>query len=325
MKILVTGAAGYVGSTVVRKILSSGHDVVGYDNLSFGGEALLGVYAHPRFQFVKGDIRDEELLFSVLCDVDAVVHLAAIVGDPACAEDPKLATSVNLDGSIGVFNQSKSAGVQRFVFISTCSNYGKMSDEQEYVTEQSPLAPVSLYAELKVKAEQYILNKELAMDDFSPTVLRFATAYGLSARPRFDLTVNEFTKELALGRTLLVFGEQFWRPYCHVEDLAAAIETVLLAPKKTVAYNVYNVGDTTENYQKGTIVHEVNKVVKDAQVEYVKKDEDPRNYKVSFSKINKQLNFNITKRVPDGIREIYNIIKHSVLHNPDDPKYRNLQ
>jgi nucleoside-diphosphate-sugar epimerase len=254
---------------------------------------------------------------------DSVVHLAAIVGDPACAKQPELAERVNWEGSLRLLDASIDNHVNRFVFVSTCSNYGKMDDINGYVDEKSALHPVSLYAELKVKFEKVILNEIVGKNGFCPISLRFATVYGVSPRMRFDLTVNEFTKDLALKKVLEIFGEQFWRPYCHVRDVCRAIITVLECNKDKVVNNVFNVGDTVENYQKGMIVDEIQKIIPNAKVRYVRKDEDPRDYRVGFSKIAEDLGFKITKRVPDGIKEIKELIDKRILSNPDDAKYRN--
>ena len=183
-----------------------------------------------------------------------------------------MAIKTNLDSSIWLFEKSKSAGVSKFIFSSTCSNYGKMDDPEAYVDENSKLAPVSLYAELKVKFENYMLNKPKKNENFSPTSLRFSTVYGLSPRMRFDLTVNEFTKDLTLGKELIVFGEQFWRPYCHVKDFSNAFITVLNSSKQKVAYNVFNVGDTKENYTKQMIVDEIKKVLPNSKNQICKKN-----------------------------------------------------
>jgi nucleoside-diphosphate-sugar epimerase len=214
------------------------------------------------------------------------------------------------------------ARVKRFLFASTCSNYGKMADPDGYVDEDSVLAPVSLYAQLKVKFEKFLLQ-QTGPDGFVPTALRFATVYGASPRMRFDLTVNEFVKELSLGRELQVFGEQFWRPYCHVADFARAIDLVLKSDAKKVAHKVFNVGDTAENYQKKRIIEEIKKFIPEAKVEYVSRAEDPRDYRVSFEKIKKELGFAVSRKVPDGIREIKDLIDYKVIANPDDPKYKN--
>lgn len=207
-KVLVTGAAGYIGSVLVRRLLDKGYSVRAFDNLGFGGEALLGVYSLPNFEFRKGDIRNSDDLAAAVERVYAVVHLAGIVGDPACGKQPELANAVNWDASVTLFDLcNATSNVKRFIFASTCSNYGKMPGSG-YLNEQSPLRPLSLYAELKVKFERYLLNSE-TREDFVPTALRFATVYGLSPRLRF-LTVNEFTREVALGKELNIFGERFW-------------------------------------------------------------------------------------------------------------------
>jgi nucleoside-diphosphate-sugar epimerase len=323
--ILVTGGAGYVGAPLVGLLLTNDYNVIVVDNLSFGGKPLLGVWHHPSFKFIKGDITSSDFLKSDLSDyqVDTVIHLAAIVGDPACANQPDLARRTNMEASLNLLEISMKNQVKRFIFASTCSNYGKMSDSDKYINETSPLSPVSLYAELKVKFEKIILNELNRTNGFCPTSLRFATVYGISPRMRFDLTVNEFTKELALGRELEVFGEQFWRPYCHVYDFARAMILLLSCDKEKIAYNVFNVGDTSENYQKQMIVDEIIKFIPDANVKYVYKDEDPRDYRVSFKKIQDELGFKISKTVPEGIREIKYLLDNKVLINPDSSTYRN--
>jgi nucleoside-diphosphate-sugar epimerase len=136
--------------------------------------------------------------------------------------------------------------------------------------------------------------------------------------------VNEFTRELALDRELVVFGEQFWRPYCHVEDLARSVVAVIEAPVDKVSFEVFNVGDTSENYTKQMIVDEILKQIPEGQVKYVQKSEDPRDYRVNFDKIKKTLDFNITKKVPEGIAEIIELLEYGLLNNPDDKRYSNI-
>jgi nucleoside-diphosphate-sugar epimerase len=322
-KVLVTGAAGYIGSVLVRKLLEKGFSVRGFDNLSFGGESLIGVYNNPDFEFQKGDVRNIDDVTLAIQGVQSVVHLAAIVGDPACARQPELANEINWVASRSLFDLcNTSSHLKRFVFSSTCSNYGKMPGDG-FVNEESTLAPVSLYAELKVKFERYILEKETRRD-FIPTALRFSTAYGLSPRIRFDLTVNEFTRQVALGKELDIYGEQFWRPYCHVEDLArGCILTMESAPEK-VRHKVFGVGDTNENYQKAMIAEELLKIVPDAKIRYVRRLEDPRDYRVDFSKIRNELGFEISKKVPDGIREIYRAVKDGIISDPYSKAYQNI-
>ena len=281
---------------------------------------------HKNFTFICCDINNTHKLNIVFSknSFDAVIHLAAIVGDPACKLYSDLANKTNWESSKWLLEKSKSSGVSRFIFASTCSNYGKMENPEAYVDENSKLAPVSLYAELKVKFEKYMLNEIDKKDDFSPTSLRFSTVYGLSSRMRFDLTVNEFTKDLALGKELIVFGEQFWRPYCHVKDFSNAFITTLESPKEKVAYNVFNVGDTKENYTKQMIVNEIKKVLPNSKIKYVKKNEDPRDYRVNCDKIKKELGFKISMTVPDGIKEIKRLIEENLIQDSEDQKYYNI-
>jgi len=323
--ILVTGGAGYVGSILVKRLLQNEYRVVCVDKLRYGGNSLVDVWGDPNFTLHKIDITNFKDVDDVFDRYDfyAVVHLAAIVGDPACKLEPELATRTNRDASIHLLEKTMQSGIKRFVFASTCSNYGRMKDSDGYVDETSPLFPVSLYAELKVEFEGILLNRS-TNDSLCPTVLRFATVYGISPRMRFDLTVNEFSKELALGRELLVFGEQFWRPYCHVRDFSQAILSVLSVPENKVAYNVFNVGDTSQNFTKKMIVDEILKQVPDGQVKYVHKDEDPRDYRVSFNKIESELGFRISRTVPEGIKDIVTSIRLGIIENPDDQKFYNI-
>jgi nucleoside-diphosphate-sugar epimerase len=323
--VMVTGGAGYVGSILLRRMLQAGYKTVCVDCLRYGGSSLLDIWGHPNFVLEKVDITNYKAMDNLFdrYRFHGIVHLAAIVGDPACKLEPDLARRTNLDASAHLLDKSVQSQVSRFIFASTCSNYGKMGDT-DYVDETSPLAPVSLYAELKVEIENIILNNLNKDASFCPTVLRFSTVFGVSPRMRFDLTVNEFTKELALGRELQVFGEQFWRPYCHVNDFSRAILAVMNSAEEKVAYDVFNVGDTLQNYTKKMLLDEILKQIPDGKVKFVHKDDDPRDYRVNFNKINKMLNFNISKTVPDGIRDIMSCIKYGIIGNPDDQIYYNI-
>lgn len=312
MKLLVTGCAGYVGSVVVHELLSRGHSVTGYDNLMYGGEAMLGFWSNPAFRFVRGDVRDRAAAREALAGCDGVVHLAAIVGDPACKRDPELARSTNLDGSHVMIDAARAVGVQRFVFASTCSNYGKMADSDALVDESSALNPVSLYAETKVAIER-VVTDAAAMGDVCGTSLRFSTVYGVSPRMRYDLTVNQFAREAFRDRKLVVFGEQFWRPYIHVRDMARGVATVCDARLDQVRGEVFNVGSTSENYTKKMIVDLLMTLVPGLSVEYVAQADDPRDYRVSFAKIESRLGFAISRTVPDGLREILSLVSQDVL------------
>lgn len=323
MKVLVTGGAGYIGSVLVRKLLANGHQVRVLDSLKFGGEALYDVMMNPSFEFMKGDVRNEKDVAEALNGMEAVAHLAAIVGDPACKKFSDEARETNWNGSVALFEAAEKAGIKRFVFASTCSNYGKMADPDSFVTETSELKPVSLYAELKVQFEQYLLQERKDAKMCS-TALRFSTVYGFSPRIRFDLTVNEFTRNAVMTGEQEIWGAQFWRPYCHVDDLARSVVLVLESEESKVRANVFNVGSTEENYNKGMIINEVCKVVPNTTVHYVESSEDPRDYRVNFDKIKNELGYSITKKVPDGVREIYTLLKTGIVTDPYTEKFRNI-
>jgi nucleoside-diphosphate-sugar epimerase len=280
------------------------------------------VWSDPAFEFRRADIRDRAAVRSALSGMEAVVHLAAVVGDPACARDPHLARAVNLEASLALIEDCQRVGVERFVFASTCSNYGRMKDANRYVDEESELSPVSLYAETKVAVEKALLAADNGKA-WSPTLLRFATIFGTSPRMRFDLTVNEFTLEMLVKKKLVVFGEQFWRPYVHVRDAARAIRLVLESATAKVAGRVFNAGATDQNFQKQQVVGLIRPYAPDAVVEFVHKTEDPRDYRVSFSRISEQLGFQTTRTVTDGIAEVASLVRENVINDFENRSYRN--
>lgn len=323
MRILVTGGAGYIGSTLVPLLLNSGHRVRVLDNLSWGGESLLGVWSHPAFEFISGDVRDPKTLQRAVAGVEAVVHLAAVVGDPACARDPDRARAVNLEASRALLDLSASTGVSRFVFASTCSNYGRMADRSQYVTETSELRPVSLYAETKVAFERALAALP-GGGVLSPTILRFATVFGVSPRMRFDLTVNQFTMQMVRAKRLVLYGGQFWRPYIHVRDVARSVALVLASPVSSVGGQVFNVGDTAQNYQKAQIVDLIGKQLdEEVVIENVAQPDDPRDYRVNFDKIQNHLGFRITRTVPEGIHEVMELVRDGAISDLTAPRFYN--
>jgi nucleoside-diphosphate-sugar epimerase len=319
---LVTGGSGYIGALLVNELREAQHEVRVLDSLLHGQEDIAAEQERAGVEVIRADIRDAEARKRALAGADAVVHLAAIVGDPACGRDPELSDEVNVQATRGLVADAGEAGVERLVFASTCSNYGRMADPTVPITEDGELRPVSLYAEQKVSMEQLILGGQES--SVKPTCLRFATVYGVGRRMRFDLTVNEFTRDLWNDRELEVFGEQFWRPYIHVRDAGRAVHTVLEAPPEKVAGNVFNAGRSGENYRKLDLVEEIGKQIDRGKVSYVKRDEDPRDYKVSFDKIRAELGFETLTTVPDGIAEIIAALDAGAFGDPYDARYRNI-
>jgi nucleoside-diphosphate-sugar epimerase len=227
-----------------------------------------------------------------------------------------------LDASLGLLEAARKAKISRFVFASTCSNYGRMKDSSAYVTEETELAPVSLYAETKVAVEKAVLDPAQT-NGLCATAMRVATVFGVSPRMRFDLTVNEFTMEMITKQHLVVFGETQWRPYVHVRDMGRAIVAILAAPADAVRNQVFNVGDTGQNYQKQQLVDLIKPYAPDAKVEYVFKKEDPRDYRVSFDKIGRVLGYSVSRTVPDGVREVSDLVRAGVIDDYSAPLWRN--
>jgi nucleoside-diphosphate-sugar epimerase len=322
MKVCVTGGAGYIGAVVAEELLAAGHAVTVLDSLLYGQREVAERLEERGAAFLEGDVRDAEARRAGLKGADAVVHLAAIVGDPACARAPEVAKEVNIDASLALLQEALAGGVERLVFASTCSNYGRMADPELAVTETAPLRPVSLYAEHKVEVEQMLLGSDL--NGLTATCLRFATVYGVADRMRFDLTVNEFTRDLWSGRRLEVYGERFWRPYVHVRDAAGAVRMVLGMPPERVAGRVFNVGRSDENYRKLDLVDLITDRLGHGEVSYVHRDEDPRDYRVSFDRIRRELGFVPAIRVTGGVDELVDALEQKTFGDPYSPCYANV-
>ncbi|HEX8992362.1 MAG TPA: NAD(P)-dependent oxidoreductase [Anaerolineales bacterium] len=333
--VIVTGAAGYIGSLLVSELLRGQYRVTAIDSLLYGGESLVAFLPHPNFHFVKGDIteprtikdavRDEHSVTGNWPRPDALVHLAAIVGFPACqAVGRQVAWRYNVEATQLVYEQACDLNLSRFVFSSTYSNYGLMADGKP-VTEESPLNPQSLYAETKIAAEQYLLAQGAAVT--GPLVLRFATLYGLSPRTRFDLIVNQFVLDAYTKRHLLIYQRGYSRSFVHVRDVVRGLLLGLEAADGKARGQIYNLGAENGNYTKDQIVNLVLKRMPETMVEY--KDltfgGDMRDITVSFAKIKRELGFETTLDVEDGIRDLLFALKSGLIRNPLDERYRNAQ
>ncbi len=327
--VLITGGAGYIGSLLTSELLRANYRVTVLDSLLFGGEALVPFLSHPHFNFVKTDVTE---LRAIRDNVrgewplpHAIVHLAAIVGFPACqAVGPQVSWRYNVEATKMVFEQAADLGVGRFVFASTYSNYG-MSSDGKPVTEDSPLNPQSLYAETKIAAEQYLLGQKDAPT--APLLFRFATLYGISPRTRFDLIVNQFVLEAFTRRELIIYQRGYSRSFVHVRDTVRGIILGLEAPEEKIRGQVFNLGTPDGNYTKDEIVGLVLKRMPETVVEY--KDltfgGDMRDITVSFKKIHRELGFETTLNVDDGVREVLHVLKSGLIRDPLDEKYRNAQ
>ena len=304
MNILITGGAGYVGTALLPQLLAEGNIVTVFDSLMFGGDQILPFFRNPDFHFVKGDIRDKNALEKVVKQNDVIIHLAAIVGYPACRKDPALATSVNVDGTQNLIDVSSNN--QLIIYGSTGSNYGVVED---ICTEETPLNPLSLYGQTKTLAEKMIMENRKAI------AWRFATAFGVSARLRLDLLINDFTYKAVKEGYLVVYEKHFMRTFIHVHDMGRAFLFGIKNQSKMTG-NVYNVGSEKMNYSKEQIC-ELIRVQTNAYVHYadVGEDADKRNYVVSYKKLN-DLGYDTTISVEDGIAELAKVCRAIEFRNP---------
>jgi nucleoside-diphosphate-sugar epimerase len=316
--ILITGGAGYVGSVLVRKLVSLGYDVKVIDSLVFGNDGISSLINEKKIEFFNLDIRETEKISSIIQNIDCVIHLAAIVGEPLCKKIPDAAKQINEFATKNLVNICKNKKVKRFIFASTCSNYGS---SQNVVNESSPVMPLSLYSECKVNSEKFILDQN--NDIFETCVLRFATAHGLSPRMRFDLLVQEFMRDAIVDKKISIFGADFWRPLVHVEDMADACISAIDASSQLISGQIYNVGNDKENYTKIKLAEIIKEFITDVEIEIIKSKKDPRNYKVSFKKIENSLNFEPKYTVRDSVIEILNDIQSGKI-DPRDSEFSNM-
>lgn len=309
--VIVTGGAGYLGSRVTAHLLQAGYHVTVYDKLVYGAEALLPFDRHERFKLVRGDVRDRDAVAAALVGIDAIVHFAAVVGEPACSIDPKQSWSINVEGSKAVLAAARAAKTARFVFVSTCSNYG-VAKPGELATEESPLNPLSDYARAKVECETLILG---AAPPPASTVMRFGTICGLSGRMRFDLLVSEMAKKCARGERIDIFSPDAWRPFLHIADAGRVIDHILQSSVNATAQRVFNV--VGENYQKRDLVELARRHFPDVDIIVTDKNPDLRDYRVNGSRITHELGFAPFYTVEDAFCETANAVRDGVFRDPD--------
>jgi nucleoside-diphosphate-sugar epimerase len=309
LRVLVTGGAGYIGTTLVPGLLQAGFHVTVLDNLMYGQATLLDCCSNARFDFIRGDIRDFELTKRLLSRFDVVIPLASIVGAPACKRDPVSARDVNLDAHLNLVKNSSND--QWLLFPTTNSGYG-IGDADELCTEESPLRPISAYARTKVEVEEAFLEKGNAI------TYRLATVFGMSPRMRMDLLVNDFVYRALKDRVLVLFEEHFRRNYIHVKDVANAFMFGLQS-FDNMKGEPYNVGLSSANLTKRELAEKIKSHVPELYIHSASIGEDPdkRDYLVSNDKL-ESLGWRSEHTLDDGIRELvigYGIIRPNIFAN----------
>ena len=316
--ILVTGGAGYIGSVLTHKLVELGYNVRIIDSLIYGKDGISDLISKNSVELIEKDIRDEKTLNEAVKEIDCVIHLAAIVGDPLCKKIPVAAKQINEDATKKLVTISKEHGVKRFIFASTCSNYGSASAT---VDENSQVQSLSLYSSTKVNSENFILNTKNS--SFEPCILRFATAHGLSPRMRFDLLLQEFLRDAILDKKIRIYGPNFWRPLAHVDDISNACIAAIKSPSDIISGEIYNVGHTRENYTKKMLAETIQEFVPSTEIEITESKTDLRTYKVSFDKIKNTLKFISKKTIRDSISDILTEIQKGSL-DPRASEFSNM-
>jgi nucleoside-diphosphate-sugar epimerase len=317
-RVCVIGGAGFVGSVLIERLLDEGYAVTVLDALMYGDEGIRHVSDRPGFDFVRGDLRDLEAVVAACRFADAVVHLGALVGDPACDLDEQLTLQINRDATFTAAAVARGLGIDRFIFASTCSVYGATDD---LLHEGSPLQPISLYARSKMESEQLLLS--MTGNGFCPVLLRFGTFYGRSPRERFDLVVNLLAAKAVQEGEIAVIGGQQWRPLVHVADGADAILRSLRAPAPVVAHQVFNVGSDEQNHTLAEVADIISELIPGVRVKFAPAAAQEANYRVSFARIRSALDFRPRYTLADGINEIRAALKHGIVGDYTEAKYSN--
>ena len=310
MNVLIIGGEGYIGRVLINFLIKKTDQdflIKSLDLNLYKQNKFLKSITSKNYSFLNQDMGDKRAIKKALENIDAVVLLAGLVGDPITKKYPKESIYINEKNIKNVIDVCLKRKLKRLIFVSTCSNYGLISNN-ELANENHLLNPLSSYAKSKVKIEKYILSKK-KYKNFHPTILRFSTAFGLSDRMRYDLTINEFTKDLFLKKSLLVYDPDTWRPYCHTKDFARLIYEVLRAPLSKISFQVFNAGSNKNNYTKRMLVNKIKKILPKSKISFQEHGSDPRNYRVDFSKVKSILKFETKFSIEYGIKEIIATLK----------------
>ncbi len=317
-RVLVVGGAGFLGSVLTQRLLKRGFRVRVLDSFIYGRKSLDALADDDNLEIVEGDLRNIHTCVSSLADIDAVVLLAAIVGDPASKVRPTETIETNVLAAQALASACRLHHINRFLYASTCSVYGVGGD---LLDEDSPLNPVSLYARTKIESERIILG--MGDDYFSPTVLRMGTLYGYSPRMRFDLVVNTMSMKSFMERKIQVFGGRQWRPLLGVEDAADVYIRCLNANLDEVGGRVFNVGSDGQNYRIDEVAEIIGEALGNIPITKDNSNLDARDYRVSFARLEQTLGFKSRQTIRTAARDIYEKLSSGSIRNPSHKIYYN--
>jgi nucleoside-diphosphate-sugar epimerase len=317
-RVLVVGGAGYLGSVLTQKLLTRGFRVRVLDSFLYGRRSLEPLAGDENLEIIEGDLRNIHTCVNSLAETDAVVLLAAIVGDPASKARPTETIETNVLAAQALASASKLHHINRFLYASTCSVYGIGAD---LLDEKAPLNPVSLYARTKIESEKIILG--MGDEYFSPTILRMGTLYGYSPRMRFDLVVNTMSMKSFVDRRIQVFGGRQWRPLLGVDDAAEAYIRCLEVKPQLVGNQIFNVGSDEQNYQIDEVAAIIGTALGGIPISRDNSNLDARDYRVSFSKLKTALGFSPMQTIGDTAKTIFEKLHSGAIRNPAQRIYYN--
>ena len=321
--VLVTGAAGYVGSVLVPSLIAKGYPVTAFDTFWFWDSPddyarTCGMLGNTNLRLVKGDLRHITDIRNALHGCDTVIHLACISNDPSSELNPDVTHAINYTGSVNLIDEARAHGVKRFIYASSSSVYGIKKEPQ--VTEELPLEPLTQYSRLKVEIEHYLLHR--LDSSFHGVVLRPSTVCGYSPRQRFDVIVNILTHSALIKKKIIVLGGDQLRPNIHMKDMVRAYELLLEAPLDKINGKIYNVGD--ENKTVLQIAEMVREVVGDVEME-ITPTNDPRSYHVCSDRIRNELGFELKHSIKEAIIELKDAILSGKIKNANDDRWFNVK
>lgn len=306
-KILLIGGGGYIGSVAVNYLLNKNYHVICYDNFIYNHDYFFKNISQKSFTIIRDSLKEIKNFEKLFNDLYGVVILASVVGDPITKKYPIFANEVNIKQTKELINFLLQYQPKKIIFVSTCSNYGIIKNSVP-VKENYKLNPKSIYAKNKVNIEKYLYSIRRKFKS-EISILRFATAFGLSPRMRFDLTINEFVRDIFINKKITVFDHLTWRPYCHVKDFAKVIYSILHKDIKRKKFEIFNVGSSKNNYTKIMILEKIKKYIKRFKIIYKKNSSDPRDYRVNFDKVKKYYKLGSFISIDSGIKEIIRILK----------------